>query len=652
MEVRFKDSIGFKLIMPIIYGIVVVSAIAIISLYFYEKNKLENRIENDALALTANLHLSAKDSIAKGQRQSFQAVLDNFTTIGGVKSAYLYNSGGFMTYLSGYKTVGKPFLMQDGKIVNPNKVLYKATNGAYMRDDWNYNDLHHSVASKAHRMQNQGNCKNCHITINPKNYQQFSFQNNQSKTLLPLVASKECITCHTNWTPGRVAGFVGLTIDHTKIISNMKQTIFEFLIALLFVGIVSIVIAFIITKKSLKPLEIFQNGLFDFFKFLNNEIEDTNPININSKDEIGVMTKVINNNITKTKTLIEQDRVVINEVQKAVNIAKNGKMNYIITSKTTNQSLEQLKDGFNELLQVVNTKVASDLNDIQKALQYFQQLNFTHKINDNGEVSIGLNSLANTIVDMLNQNKQNGLVLEQSANTLLTNVQLLSSASNSAAASLEETSAALEEMTGNVSSSTSNIMQMANLGNDVKGYVIQGRDLAHKTTSSMDEINEQVASINEAITVIDQIAFQTNILSLNAAVEAATAGEAGKGFAVVAQEVRNLANRSADAAKEIKKLVEQATDKANDGKDISNKMLSDYSLLDESITKTLELIEDVETASKEQLQGIEQINDAVTQLDKATQENAAEANSVAQIAQDVSHMAEELVADASAKKFN
>jgi methyl-accepting chemotaxis protein len=159
-------------------------------------------------------------------------------------------------------------------------------------------------------------------------------------------------------------------------------------------------------------------------------------------------------------------------------------------------------------------------------------------------------------------------------------------------------------------------------------------------------------NINEAITVIDQIAFQTNILSLNAAVEAATAGEAGKGFAVVAQEVRNLASRSAEAAKEIKDLVEDANLKANEGKNISAEMIHGYQELNTHINETLHLIENVSSASKEQMTGIEQINDTVTMLDRVTQENANEANQVRAIANDVSSMAKDLVEDALSKKFN
>jgi methyl-accepting chemotaxis protein len=252
---------------------------------------------------------------------------------------------------------------------------------------------------------------------------------------------------------------------------------------------------------------------------------------------------------------------------------------------------------------------------------------------------------------MLLENKKNGLTLDSSANNLLSNVDKLNTSSNEAAASLEETAAALEEITGNVSSTTLKINQMSKLADEVTKSTNEGEELASKTTKAMDEINTQVTSINDAITVIDQIAFQTNILSLNAAVEAATAGEAGKGFAVVAQEVRNLAARSAEAAKEIKDLVENATAKTNAGKDGADKMISGYASLNESIVKTTELINTIAEASKEQRTGIEQINDAVTQLDQQTQQNVVISNTTQSIAAQTDEIAKLVVSSANEKEF-
>jgi methyl-accepting chemotaxis protein len=262
-----------------------------------------------------------------------------------------------------------------------------------------------------------------------------------------------------------------------------------------------------------------------------------------------------------------------------------------------------------------------------------------------------VNSLGEALANSAKQNLANGKHLQENSETVTESVNNLASKANQQAASLEETAAAVEEITSITRNNAANAAKMSELGNQVKNEVSTGMNLAGKTSSAMDQIDEQVTAINEAITVIDQIAFQTNILSLNAAVEAATAGEAGKGFAVVAQEVRNLASRSAEAANEIKSLVESAANKANEGKTVSDEMIKGYESLNENFNQTISLIENVSSASKEQMTGIEQINDAVAMLDKVTQENASETNSVAAIANDVSNLANNLVSDAQAKRF-
>jgi len=168
----------------------------------------------------------------------------------------------------------------------------------------------------------------------------------------------------------------------------------------------------------------------------------------------------------------------------------------------------------------------------------------------------------------------------------------------------------------------------------------------------MEDLNEQVTAISESIVLIDQIAFQTNILSLNAAVEAATAGEAGKGFAVVAQEVRNLASRSADVAKDIKNLVENATIQASDGKEIADNMIKGFDELNQNVKNTISLIDGVSGASKEQQSGIEQINDAITELDQQTQQNVAIANNTQTIAEKTNDLSRVIIDDSNNKEFD
>jgi len=429
--------------------------------------------------------------------------------------------------------------------------------------------------------------------------------------------------------------------------SIMKTSLIISLIIIVLVILFSI----FIPRNISNLLFIFQEGLLGFFKFLNKENANASLINIESNDEIKVLALEVNKNIEKTVELIKADEVLISNVKEIVNDVKVGNISNRVEASTQNEALEELKVIFNEMLDSISQNVSSDLNKITAILDEFASLNFTSSIDDEGRVAKELNALTQIISKMLLSSMQNGVKLQNYSTSLEKNVSNLSEASNQTAANLEETAAALEEITSTIISTTDNISQMASYSDELTKDIKSGQKLAVTTVNAMNEINSQTQAIAEAITIIDQIAFQTNILSLNAAVEAATAGEAGKGFAVVAAEVRNLASRSADAARDIKELVENATLKTNAGKQSADKMIAGYEELNTSIHKTTQIINDIAGASKEQQHGIQQINNAISELDSVTQKNAQIASEAKSIANDTKIIADEIVEEANEKNF-
>jgi len=415
-----------------------------------------------------------------------------------------------------------------------------------------------------------------------------------------------------------------------------------------------IIIALLYISKIInKSLFIFQEGLGQFFAFLNNETTNINLLDDKNNDEFGNMSKIINTNIMNVQKNIRKDKALIDDATKVANDIKDGHLNSRIEKNSNSNELNELKNVINQMLENLNINI----NNILEVLKSFAIHNYTKRVETKSvqgdilELCNNINIVGNTITKMLIDNKSIGLGLQNSAHILVDNVKVLTQNANTTAASLEETAAAIEEITATIAKNTQSINEMSKYSKNVISAAKTGEDLANKTTIAMDEINVQVISINESITLIDQIAFQTNILSLNAAVEAVTAGEAGKGFAVVAQEVRNLASRSAEVAKEIKTLVENATLKANTGKEIATDMINGYSTLNQNIQSTVTLINSVANASKEQQIGIEQINDSVTQLDQQTQQIAMISSTTQGIAEQTNNIAKQIVENSDEKEF-
>ena len=407
-----------------------------------------------------------------------------------------------------------------------------------------------------------------------------------------------------------------------------------------------------VSNRDLEEIDKYFQQLIEFLSYEKSEFEYVESTGNKKVDD---MFKNWNQQIKKFDKRTKDDMRVLGEIVLTADKVEQGIYKCRIKGDSDNPTISTLRNTLNKMLISIDDATSR----ISKVVTSYTHDDFIDyiKVVDNYKDDMKLlmesiNLLGKELGSSAKNNYDNGETLEESASTMTNSMNNLAEKANEQAASLEETAAALEEITSITRNNTQNATKMATLGQVVKKSVLSGEELASKTASSMDEINEKVKAINSAITVIDQIAFQTNILSLNAAVEAATAGEAGKGFAVVAQEVRNLANRSAEAAKEIKNLVEEANIKTNDGKLISSDMIEGYKELNKNISETINIIEDVSAASKEQMLGIEQINQTVNMLDRVTQENAFESNQIKEISQSVSTLAYELLTDAKSKKFN
>jgi len=444
-------------------------------------------------------------------------------------------------------------------------------------------------------------------------------------------------------------------------VKKIKDNAFNTLIFMFFISIIGTIVTLFISTMIIKNLQssikLFKDGLDEFLSYVVREKDEVELIKVQGEDEFAQMATDVNIKISQVSKIIEVDKHTVEEIDDIMGKITNGFYGYYIHQTGASSEVKKLRDTINTMTKDAKRK----FDVINNLLDTYGLGDFTYTISKDdskgmyGDFGSVLNStilLGQNISELLAQLSNAGDSLENNTNILSSSSKHLANSSNEQAASLEQTAAAVEQITQNIRHTTSTVSAMSNIADSVTKSAAEGEILATQTTQSMDEINTKVEAINEAISIIDQIAFQTNILSLNAAVEAATAGEAGKGFAVVAQEVRNLASRSADAANEIKVLVDSANRTATKGKDISDKMIYGYNELNEKIIQNKDMIDQVLLASKEQETSIEQINTTVNALDEVTQKNAHASAQISQLSNEVSNLSKKLTSSAEHATIN
>ena len=332
------------------------------------------------------------------------------------------------------------------------------------------------------------------------------------------------------------------------------------------------------------------------------------------------------------------------EVEKLIKAATAGQLSERIETGAFSGTSRELTESVNRLLDAV----ASPLHEAQTVLAALAMKDLTHSMSGSyqGEfeqMKANVNGALHNLSETMTTVRAAVEAVSSGADRISKGNGDLSHRTGEQAASLEETSASMEEMTATVKQNADNAKQADQLAITARETADKGRAVTQQAVDAMEEINKSSKKIADIITVIDEIAFQTNLLALNAAVEAARAGEHGRGFAVVSTEVRNLAQRSALAAKEIKELINESIQRVMDGSELVNQSGKTLEEIVNSVKRVTDIIAEISTASQEQASGIDQTNKAILAMDKATQQNVALVEETTSSAQSMKEQANELL---------
>ncbi|HBR97824.1 MAG TPA: hypothetical protein DD979_10660 [Gammaproteobacteria bacterium] len=362
---------------------------------------------------------------------------------------------------------------------------------------------------------------------------------------------------------------------------------------------------------------------------------------------------VLNDKGKKTGMVVEwHDRTpqvdTEENIQQIISAARAGDMAQRIDTSTMQGFFQSMSDGVNALLDITERAVG----DTGAAISAMARGDLSREIRSDyhgvfGQLKSDVNVTIEKLTEVVSEIRVGTDSLTQRTEDITDGTSRIAERTEKQASNLEETAASMEEMTSTVRQNAENAKRANELAESARGRAEQGGLVVREAVDAMSEITESSNRISAIIGVIDEIAFQTNLLALNAAVEAARAGEQGQGFAVVANEVRNLAGRSANAAKEIKELIKESVDKIQGGSELVGNSGETLEQIVSAVKEVVEIVNEIAAASREQSQGIDQVNQAITQIDEMTQRNAgmvAETASASQSMREQARHLKEMVA--------
>ena len=490
------------------------------------------------------------------------------------------------------------------------------------------------------------------------------------RSVEPVLAAESCVECHGG-NVGDALAVISLRASmENEYIATSQQKRACFIMGFIILGVTVFFVVLVVRKTIVSHLLILVKSIQKISK------GDLNfSINSHSNDEIGQVStavKDLQKNIkgktafadqiaqgdlsgkldilseydSLSKAMIKMQRniqAMLSDVKELIDAAVAGRLTFRANSSKHSGDFKNIVNGFNQTLDSILTPVneAKDVLERVATGELSVRVNSDYK-GDHATIKTALNAALENLDDSIYQVSNTSLDVAKASDELLNSSHTIASGASSQASALEEISGNLQELASVIKNNNLSAKNINNYTNETNEHVEASVDYMNQFSDTILRIKNSSDKVAKIVHTIDEIAFQTNLLALNAAVEAARAGEAGKGFAVVAEEVRNLAMKSAEAAKDTAVMIKEAVENADNGVELNVKVTEKLNMASQQVGKIKEMMNEISTTSEQQHTGIEQITQAVDEVNHIVQQNAVNADDSNRIAEGLSNQADKM----------